>query len=222
MRISGEPATARPVEVVVGVHHGGHVSLMNGGAERHCVDVAELALPDGDLSVVEASEGTGVPDEVLSAAVDALALHAPDVGHPHTAHEFGILAVCFFEAAPPGVAGDVEDGGEGQAAAHGPHLPSDHPRNLLHQTGIPRRRQTDRLGKARCSWPHETRERLLVGERRDTETGPLLEEALDPVYCFSGWHRVEPGASDACDLSEPVGEVVLHEPVVELSVYEKG
>ena len=147
MRISRDPAIGQPVEVVVGVHDRGQSGLVDGGTERRRIDVAHRRGPDRDLAVVQPSERAAVADEVLGAAVHALALHAPHVGDAHPADELGILAVGLLQPPPAGVSGDVEDRRQGEAGADRSDLPPDRRGHLLDQLGIPRGGQADRLGE---------------------------------------------------------------------------
>ena len=194
---------------------------MDGGAERRGLDVAQTPRPEHDLPVVEAAQGRGVTEEVLATAVHALALDAAHVGDAHPAHQLGIFAVGLLEPAPPRVAGDVEDRREGEAAADGADLAPDDDRHLLHHIGVPRGRQADRLREVGRAGGHQPRQGLLVGERRDAESRPLLEEALDPVDGLGRRDRVEPGARDPRDLADAVRQVLRHPLVVELALDEQ-
>ena len=215
------PHDGQAVEVVVRVHDRGQSGLVDGGTKRDRLDITQAPRPEHDLAVVQAAQRAGVAQEVLATAVDPLALHAAHVGDAHAAHQFGVLPVGLLETPPPRVAGDVEDGREREAGTDGADLPPDGDRHLLHQHRVPGRREADGLGEVRGTGGHQPREGLLVGQRRDAQSGPVLEEALDPVDGLGRGNRIEPRARDARDLADAVRQVLRHPLVVELALDEQ-
>jgi len=100
------------VEVHVRAHDVAGTGL-DGRAERWQVDVVELGVGDVGVLVVASAARRAVASEVLRAGDDAFAivqscLEATHLGSGHGSAEDGILACALDDAAPAGVAGDVD------------------------------------------------------------------------------------------------------------------
>ena len=85
--------------------------------------------------------GTG--DHTLGSA-DPLPLEATDLSSGDSGAEERILPCAFDDAAPAGVAGDVDHGRESPVDAHGSRLTGGDGLTSLNRVGIPGRRHRDR------------------------------------------------------------------------------
>ena len=122
--VGEQPLVARgghAVEVHVGAHDVGRPGV-DGGLERRQVDVPQLRIADLGVFVVAAAAGRAVAGEVLGAGQNALgsevALEPAHVPGGHRAAQRGVFAVGLDDAAPAGVAGDVDHRRERPLNAH--------------------------------------------------------------------------------------------------------
>src|SRR5437762_3804856 len=84
------------------------------------------------------------------------ALKSAYCSHSHARREIGVLAVRLFEAPPPRLAGDVDDRCEYLTDAASAGFCSSRGKHTLHQIGVPRTCERDRLRKTRRAGRFET------------------------------------------------------------------
>ena len=122
------------VDGVVGAHDGGD-ALVDGALEVGQVLLVEGGLVDGDVDL-EALVLHGVQGVVLGAG-HGVALDAAGEGGAHLAQDARVLAVGLLDAAPGGVAGQVDAHPAEEVAAHGAHLGADGVTDALLKVGVP-------------------------------------------------------------------------------------
>src|SRR5205814_6556393 len=106
--------------------------------------------------------------------------------HSHARREIGVLAVRLFEAPPPRLAGDVDDRCEYLTDAASAGFCSSRGKHTLHQIGVPRTCERDRLRKTRRAGRFETMQRFLVEQHGNAEpravADPYLEGVEDIIF----------------------------------------
>src|SRR5205814_4406048 len=105
--------------------------------------------------------------------------------HSHARREIGVLAVRLFEAPPPRLAGDVDDRCEYLTDAASAGFCSSRGKHTLHQIGVPRTCERDRLRKTRRAGRFETMQRFLVEQHGNAEPRAVANPSLDGVDEFS-------------------------------------
>ena len=181
--VGEQPAVARgghAVEVHVGAHDVAG-SRVDASLERGEVDVPQLGVGDVGVVVVTPADRRPVPGIVLGAGQHALgaevALEAAHLGGAHGSAQEGVLARALDDPAPPGIAGDVDHGGEGPVDAHGPRLPRGDGLALLDHLRVPRGRERDRGGQDRA----QPVDHVEPEDQRDPQPAALDRELLEAV-----------------------------------------
>ncbi len=161
-------ARRRAVQRVVRTHHRAGLSFDDGSAEGRRIGRFHIAWRHIDIESMPARLGPAVHGEVLgrgdrARVVEVLALQAVDKAHCHLSGEERVFAVRFHATAPARVAEDIDvgrpDGETGVALVVvaratglvelGARFGRDHRAHLLHEMGIPARRQANGLWKHR-------------------------------------------------------------------------
>ncbi len=175
--------------------------------ERGQQHVGELPGADRHGRQVAARPRRRVPDEVLERRHDPGCLEPAHVRRADGADQVRILADGLLDAAPSGVAHDVEHRGQPLMHADRAHVGADAARHLLDELGVERRapRQRHRVGGRAVRG--EARQAFLVHERRNAEPARRDDALLQPGERLRPERRIDRrGAEGPRDLAEPLGQ----------------
>ena len=184
-----------PVDLDVGVHDAPRARVLHRHLKGRQHDVSEFAAPHAHRPEVAPCARGGVAHEVLERRVDARALEAANKGAAHGADEVGVLADAFVYASPARVTDDVENGREALMDPEGAHRLADGGGHLLDRFGVEGRAPRQGRGEGRGLPGRETRQALLVNDRRDSQPGLRDETPLElpePCGALVGVVRARP------------------------------
>ena len=180
-------ARGRHAVVVVEGSHQCHGARLDGSLERRQIHIAQLALGEVGAVVVTAAFGSSIAHEMLDTgghrgAVQAGTLVTAHHGFTHPGVQVSVLTAALGNAAPTGIAGNVQHGRERPADTLGGGLDGCHTGSLFHQGGVKGGRQAQRNGINGV----ETVNDVAAHQQRNVQAGFLYGNALE----FIQLHRV--------------------------------
>ena len=193
------------VDLGVGVHHRPDAALEDGHLERGQQDVAELARSGVHRREVAPGLRRRVAHEVLEGRVHPGPLETADVRGAEHADQVGVLAHALLDAAPAGIADDVQHRRQALVHAKGPHRASDGLGHRFDELGVEGRTPRERGGEGRGLPGRQPGEALLVDEGGDAQAGVAHQAPLEvpqPGLALGGVDGA--GPVHAGELTQPV------------------
>ena len=195
----------RHAVVVVEGGHQRHGAGLDGSLERRQIHIAQLALSEVGAVVVTAAFGSAVTHEMLYAgghggAVQAGTLVTAHHGFTHPGVQVSVLTAALGNAAPAGIAGNVQHGRERPANTLCRGFQGCHTGALFHQGGVKGGRQSQRNGIDGV----ETVNDVAAHQQRNVQAGFLYRQTLE----FIQLHRVHL-VQDGADLAFAQGVGII-------------
>ena len=203
------------VDLIIGGHDVADVSFLNDITEGVKEDFAQRPLGDVGGGDVVTALGFPVAGHVLKGGEDfafvplvVVSLEAEDGLETDLGGEVGVFTEGFLDAAPAGIAGDVDDGRQDDVAAAAGRLAGGGGVQLPRQFAVEAGGDADGLPPGRGVERGQAVQALLVEDGGDAEAGFLDEPALDVVAEFDlvddgsagvRWSAQLAGARDVAD-----------------------